>query len=189
MKNVLERKSFQVSEKIDANRGEMIKAIKDFGESLNDGDIVLFYFSGHGSSSKDGCHFLLPNDYEGDDSTIKEFSVDYTALMKLIIKKNLSYKLILFDCCRTTGMTFSGLNCSTFGNNILIASSTAESTTESGNGKNGMSLWTSYLVEELYINEPINIMECFMNVRSKMSQDNHTQTPWENSSLLRFLYL
>jgi len=187
-----------VTEKIDANRGVMIKAIRDFGESLKEGDIVIIYYSGHGLSY-DGFHCLLPNDYEGDESTIKEFSVDFTVLMRLITKKNPSYKLFLFECCRnrlfeniiTMGdqpTTFSGLSSSKFGNNILIASSTAESTTASGNGKNNMSLWTSYLVEELDVNGPVNIVDCFMNVRYKMSQ-NHTQTPWENSSLMRHLYL
>jgi len=188
-----------VTEKFNANRNVMVKAIKDFGESLAEGDIVIFYFSGHGLSY-DGFHCLLPNDYEGDNSTIKEFSVDFTVLMKLIIKKNPSYKLFLFECCRnrpfediiTMGdapTTFSGISSSKYGNNILVASSTAESTTASGNGKNGMSLWTSYLVEELDVNEPISITDCFMNVRNKMSLDNHTQTPWEKSSLRRHLYL
>jgi hypothetical protein len=202
MKAILEKKSFQVIEKLDANRTLMIKTIKEFGETIEPGDWVVFYFSGHGLSF-DGFHCLLPNDYEGDESSIVDFSITFVSLMKYITKNKPHLKVFLFDCCRTRpfehintdkGTQYASFNTivsTELGQNILIASATAESATASGNGRNGMSLWTSYLSQELNNNiyNDLDIEKCLKTVRWRMNKENHSQIPWQSSSLLTDFYI
>jgi hypothetical protein len=196
MASILEIKSFQVTAKINASRSEMIRIIKDFGNSLEQGDGVIFYFSGHGLSF-DGFHCLLPNDYEGDESTISDFSITFVSLLQKITVNNPLLKIFLFDCCRVRPfekistdkgnakhLSFKTIVSSELGQNILIASATAESAIASGNGRDEMSLWTSYLTEELNKNQESDIEMCLKRVRNKMVEDRCGQTPWESSSLL-----
>jgi len=187
MKNILEKKSFSVELKLNVKRSEMIFAVREFSESLSKGDLALFYFSGHGISYDD-FHCLLPNNYKGDESNIKEFSVTFNNLNDRINKNHPAHKIFLFDCCNRPfkngdkPTNFSEINISKYGTNVLIASSTTESTLASVNEKNGMSLWTSYLVEELN-KEERNIERCLKNVRENMRSDGHQQIPWETHSL------
>jgi len=177
----------------------MIFALRRFGDSLSAGDVALIYYSGHGISY-DGFHCLLPNDYEGDESTVKDFSVTFVSMIEFIAKNNPAQKIFLFDCCRNRPfekiktykgndrMSFSGINSSEFGYNILIASSTAESTPALGNGKNGMSLWTSYLVEEID-KEDTHLEQSLKSVRKKIREEGHNQIPWESTSMEEKIYL
>jgi len=69
----------------------------------------------------------------------------------------------------------------------LIASSSADSITSS-DIKNGLSLWTSYIVEELGKDEINDIEESLKNVRNNMRKDGHRQIPWESQSFENKLY-
>jgi hypothetical protein len=199
MKNILEKKEFNVQTSLNSNKRDMIFALRRFGDSLSSGDVALIYYSGHGISY-DGFHCLLPNDYEGDESTVKDFSVTFVSMIEFIAKNNPAQKIFLFDCCRNRPfekiktykgndrMSFSGINSSEFGYNILIASSTAESTPALGNGKNGMSLWTSYLVEEID-KEDTHLEQSLKSVRKKIREEGHNQIPWESTSMEEKIYL
>jgi len=178
MKIILEKKNFQVNFKKDLNYKKMVKVISEFKKSINKGDIVLFYYSGHGISY-DGFHCFLPTDYDGDIETIKKQTISFVDIFEMIIPQKPFYKIFLLDCCRnrphekiqTKGISkesFSSLSATQHGSNIIIASSTAESTDSIGNiNQIGMSLWTSYLVDELSSDTPVTLQKCLMNVRKK----------------------
>lgn len=52
MSNVLKSMQFNVTEKLDLNYTDMVKTCKDFTQQIKLGDLVLFYFSGHGTQSQ-----------------------------------------------------------------------------------------------------------------------------------------
>jgi len=172
----------------------MNKAVVDFADILERGDDIIFYYSGHGLSY-DGFHCLLPTDFDGDERTVKDETLNFVTLLEKISNTEPNFKIFLFDCCRsrpfekiqTKGKnkkaTFSNINSSNHGTNIMIASSTAESTESIGDIDNrGLSLWTSHLVEELE-KDDVNFPDCLMDVRNKILDGGYPQIPWESSSL------
>ncbi|CAF4280304.1 unnamed protein product, partial [Rotaria sordida] len=61
MSIALESIEFVVTKKLHPKRVEMKRAIVDFEESIEPGDIVLFYFAGHGTQWEDQ-NYLVPKD-------------------------------------------------------------------------------------------------------------------------------
>ena len=59
MSLALESIDFVVTKKLHLKRGEMRHVIIDFEESIEPGDMVLFYFAGHGTQWK-VCMNVLP---------------------------------------------------------------------------------------------------------------------------------
>jgi hypothetical protein len=78
--------------------------IDEFVKTIQDGDLVLFYFAGHGQQSGDE-NYLLPSDYHynhfGHES---DYIVSHAINVKYIIDEIDSKKgritIYLFDCCR-----------------------------------------------------------------------------------------
>jgi len=190
MKNILEKKQFLVNIKIDLERKKLIKCIKDFVDSIEEGDTILFYYSGHGLSYE-GYHLLIPSDFDGDERMIREESINFMSILEDIAPKKPLFKIYLFDCCWKSPFElsrkekiekFSSINSSQLGKNIVIASSTAESTIS--------GIWTKYLTSELDKSEKVDLMSCFMNIRRYMEEDGYNeQIPWESSSLKQKLFI
>jgi len=176
---------------INANKDDMNKEIINFGDSIRKGDDVLFYFSGHGLSiGTDHC--LLPNDYDGSGAKEKfksTNSITFYFIREYIQRKRPSHMLFLFDCCKVKTFlksdgerNFSEINCKELGENIIIASSTGDSTSSSYN-RHDLSCWTSYLIEELKKHvEKVNLVDLLKKVRNNMNAENLNQIPWENDS-------
>ncbi|CAF3862573.1 unnamed protein product, partial [Rotaria sp. Silwood1] len=61
LSKLLEKISFKVTTHHDLTNEQMVKAIRDFGNTIVDGDLVMFYFSGHGYQVKDK-NYLMPVD-------------------------------------------------------------------------------------------------------------------------------
>ncbi len=57
--NVLQGLGFAVQTKLDVNHRQMDEAVKEFIQKIQNGDVALFYFSGHGTQVK-GENYLLP---------------------------------------------------------------------------------------------------------------------------------
>ena len=57
--NVLQGLGFTVQTKTNANQREMEEAVKEFVQKIQNGDVGLFYFSGHGVQVH-GENYLIP---------------------------------------------------------------------------------------------------------------------------------
>ena len=67
---------FNVSLKTDITRRQMDRAIVQFGESLTQGGVALFYFAGHGMQVR-GKNFLMPVDAEiNSEASVRNEAVD-----------------------------------------------------------------------------------------------------------------
>jgi len=194
MQEVLIQKGYLVTIHIDLKRRKMLQSISEFSDTVKAGDAVVFFFSGHGISY-DGFTLLLPIKFHGDQATIQEESIGFPWILETIVKNNPEYKIFLFDCCRerpyetvkTKGIKnkkgFSQINSSDLGLNVVVASSTSESTVSITENDQDMSLWTKYLIDEL--KEDVDITLVLRQVRNKMCSKSSQQIPWSSDSLVK----
>src|SRR5205823_2738 len=75
-----------------------------FANSIEEGDIVVFYFSGHGFTYG-GENFLAPLEFPG---TVKETQIlstfiSVTSVQRLLNDRRPSFLLVLLDACRDIG--------------------------------------------------------------------------------------
>ena len=100
--DALETIHFDVTQHADCAK-DMMHAIKDFGNEIQDGDLVLFYFCGHGCHI-DGKNYLIP----AEDGLIetKRDVIDLASSVDSILlrfgKPNSSYATVMIlDCFRS----------------------------------------------------------------------------------------
>ena len=80
---------------------EMMKLIKDFRDQIGSGDVVLFYFSGHGCHA-DGKNYLIPVDDAKmeTEKDLAQLSVSVEGIVERLVQERQSYATILIlDCC------------------------------------------------------------------------------------------
>ncbi|CAF4037331.1 unnamed protein product [Rotaria sp. Silwood1] len=99
---LLKTMNFEVTTYHDLTDGQMTEYIRDFQNTIINGDLVIFYFSGHGYQVN-GKNYLMPVDdaqiETDEDVEDKAFEVDRT--LDRLAKRNPSYVTIfILDCCR-----------------------------------------------------------------------------------------
>ena len=179
---------FNVSLKTDITRRQMDRAIVQFGESLTQGGVALFYFAGHGMQVR-GKNFLMPVDAEiNSEASVRSEAVDVEQVLDQLGPVRLS--MVILDACRNNpferrfrGMGDGGLAQIDAPKGTLIAYATAPGKTAAdGAGANG--LYTQQLLRAL--DRPgLKVEDVFKQVRINVSkQTNDAQIPWEASSLV-----
>ncbi|CAF1213549.1 unnamed protein product [Rotaria magnacalcarata] len=93
--------NFDVDTYVDLTRVKFHKHIIEFSKKINDGDLILFYFAGHGFQFNDKNYFI-PSDAEIEvDKDVELFGIDAQRTLERFFKKNRSYATIfILDCCR-----------------------------------------------------------------------------------------
>jgi uncharacterized caspase-like protein len=82
---------------------QMMKLIRNFAKTINDGDLILFYFSGHGYQLN-GKNYLIPvyDTIIQNETDVEEFAIDIEQILTLLAERNPSYvTIIILDCCRS----------------------------------------------------------------------------------------
>jgi len=191
MSEVLKKVGFEVNTYTNADQKTIKKAMDEFGEKLDDYNVGLFYYAGHGVQVN-GTNYIIPI----DANLKKEQDVDYDCVEigRILGKMEDSgneTNIIILDACRDNPFerTWSGRSARTRGlafmaapSGSIIAYATAPGNTASdGPGKNG--LYTETLLECIQM-PGLQIEEVFKNVRILVEKkSNNTQTPWESTSL------
>ena len=91
---------FEVIEKIDVERKDLRRAIRDFGRRIRAGGVGLFYFAGHGVQFQ-GQNYIMPvgaDVAEQDDIDDEGISVNYV-LSRMGSARN-RLNLVILDSCR-----------------------------------------------------------------------------------------
>ncbi|UJR19927.1 hypothetical protein I4U23_023059 [Adineta vaga] len=99
---VLRTMQFQVDKHHDLCNSEMINAFSDFSKTILDGDLILFYFSGHGCEMN-GKNYLLPIDDEfiENDQGIENCVIHSEQILHQWSQQFPSSIIIfILDCCR-----------------------------------------------------------------------------------------
>lgn len=101
---------FEVTTATNLSRREMNQALQTFNNSVGDGDVVLFFFAGHGVEIE-GENYLLPIDVPDATNDQLEFVKGETIRLNTVLEglraKKAKLNLVILDACRNN--PFSGV--------------------------------------------------------------------------------
>ena len=190
--------NFTVFFKENATRAETLALALDMRRTLKRGDLALFYFAGHGVQIG-AENYLLPIDAAGEtESALKAASVSLQTIL-YEMEKIAGQSVVILDACRdnpfqarlvsrTVGGPARGLAKVDAGVGAYIAFSTQPGNVAlDGVGDN--SPFTAALLRHMdRSDEDLHAM--MRRVRADVvAATERSQIPWENSSLLRPIYL
>jgi hypothetical protein len=191
--NSLRKLGFDVTLLQDAGQNKMRRAINNFGRTLRDGGVGLFYFSGHGIQV-DGKNFLIPvgASIESED----DVEIDSVAANRVLAKMNTarnSLNIVIMDACRNNPFARSfrsasrGLASMDAPKGTFIAYATASDNVAS-DGTGGNSPYTSALVQQL--KKPgLKLEDVFKKVSAEVQiKTNGKQVPWVGSNFTGDFY-
>ncbi|CAF4578689.1 unnamed protein product [Rotaria socialis] len=102
LSNVLKTINFDVTRVCDSNKRQLTTAIIDFAKTIKDGDLVLFYFSGHACQAIKKNYIIPIDDNKIENETdIEDFSVNIERTLERLVEINPSYLTVfILDCCK-----------------------------------------------------------------------------------------
>jgi formylglycine-generating enzyme required for sulfatase activity len=196
---------FKVTVLINKNKREMSDAIQTFSRELKNGDVVVFYFSGHGFSGKNledkETNFLVGNfkDEPKTRAVLEEESIDANFVVKSLRQSNKNgINIMILDACRNIPRNFVEEQKGEFEEGLVslgkyerfimnYATQPLKKALGSKNSRN--SLYTQYLVEGLKNPQLTskNITEFFNEVSLKMAEQfGDKQTPLVEAPPVKF---
>ncbi len=191
MADVLQQLGFEVMLTTDADRRQIIDAIRAFGQRMTGSSVALFYYSGHGLQYR-GQNYLMPLNAQIQSETDIEFEmVDVDRLLAEMDAANRrGVNLVIFDACRVNpvkgflkGMQ-DGLAQMAAPTGSLIAYASAPGTPSRDDLNGDNSVYTRRLLEALRAMPSEDIYKLLVWVRRQVMADtSEQQVPWEASSL------
>lgn len=187
----LKKLNFQVTLKTNVPLREMLRTLTDFGDKVQQGSEVVFFYAGHGMQVR-GRNYLIPVDAEiRTENAVSSEAVDVDQLLDKLSAARLS--MVILDACRNNpferrfrggGQGLASINAPT---GTLIAYATAPGKVASdGDGRNG--LYTQELLTAMDV-PGIKVEDVFKRVRANVvKKSGEAQTPWESSSLTGDFY-
>ncbi len=190
MERVLQNIGIDVKLVLDPNKNGLMNEVRQFVDAIQDGDTVMFYFSGHGCQIDDS-NFLVPIlDFDQLENLSKKDLLSAEEVLSLLASSSAGPKLLLLDACRNIARTrslerdLSGTGLSIMGQveNTFIGFSAAPGKVASdGIGDNG--LFTGRLLKHLPTPEK-SITQIFQLVRDDVVRlSGGKQRPWSTSDL------
>ncbi len=192
IRDALGRQGFDVKYFTDLSYKSMVSAIQNFGKSLSEGSVGLFYYAGH-ALQHEGKNYLIPiADVELSEAELEFEAVDLNRILSALKHSKSDTKIVILDSCRNN--PFRGFSRSQSSNGLAITTSDAKGmiiaySTAPGqvalDGVGGThSPYTNALVK--YIGTPnLSIEQVFKKTRSEVVElTKGRQIPWENSSLI-----
>jgi len=192
LSSALRSVGFEVIHKTNLNRRSMEDAIRDFKNSINPGDVALFYFSGHGTQVN-GLNYLIPvNESVNNEIDVKYYCVNAGFVLDNMEQAGSGINIIILDACRNN--PFKGQRSVSRGfafmsapaGSIIAYSTSPGSVALDGDGRN--SPFTGNFIEKIKL-PGLKIEEVFKEVRKDVAvETNRRQIPWESSSLMGDFY-
>jgi hypothetical protein len=184
---------FDVIKINDGTYEQMKNAVYAFGDRVQDVDVSLFYYAGHGLEV-DGANYLVPVDADIQSALdVKQKAIPVTGILRTIESSNHEgLNMIILDACRNnpfpTGKRGgSGLAKVNAPSGTIIAYATDPGSVASdGTGSHG--LYTGELIKQIKISQRIE--DVFMNTRNNVEElSKGAQRPWEEARLKGIFYL
>ena len=188
MEATLKNLGFTVIKQLNCRKDSMINAIKDFSRRLNDYNVALFYYAGHGVQV-DNVNYLVPVDAKLDHKEDVSFdAIPVTMVTDQLKRNSANTNIVILDACRNNPYKAwarggnEGFKAIGPVNGTIISFATSEGATASdGDGSNG--LFTQELVKQMEVTQPI--MNVFINTRKAVfTKTNGQQMPTEWNYLL-----
>ncbi|CAF2944235.1 unnamed protein product [Rotaria sp. Silwood2] len=100
MSSILESIDFIVTKKLHLKRAEMQHVLIDFENSIEPGDMVLFYFAGHGVQWEDQNYLILTDTPNLDGAALNKSAINAQNILDTLSDRNPYVTIFLLDCCR-----------------------------------------------------------------------------------------
>jgi len=186
MEKTLQELGFEVIKKTDADLRTMQLATAEFTNKIQNYDVALFYYAGHGVQIN-GVNYLIPVDANLEEQVMTQFEAfDIKFIMNAFERNKKNVNIMILDACRnnpfrswirsTSSQGFVSVGNQQAGSIIAFATREGDVAIDAGDGNNG--LFTEKLVEEM--KKEMNITEVFQNTRIKVLQaSDYRQCPQE----------
>lgn len=194
MAETLKDLGFDVIKLTNASYEQMKNAIYSFGDKIQEVDVCLFYYAGHGLEV-DGTNYLVPVDADITSALdVKLKAIPMTGVLRTMeFTNDEGLNMIILDACRNnpfpTGKRSSGSGLARVQapSGTLIAYATDPGSVASdGDKTNG--LYTGELIRQLKVSQRIE--DVFMNTRNSVEHlSDGRQRPWEEARLKGVFYL
>ncbi|CAM4832695.1 unnamed protein product [Rotaria magnacalcarata] len=102
LSNVLRNIKFQVKTAHDLTKSQMVSTISAFSETIVDGDLVMFYFSGHGYHINGRTYLAhVDDDLIKSDEDVEDYCTCVERTLHQLRQKSRSFVTVfILDCCR-----------------------------------------------------------------------------------------
>lgn len=182
----LAKLGFETDILINADFHAMNNGMVDFSRDLDQYDVGLFYFAGHGFQVNSNNYLGCTDSSFEDSGSIKFTCFPLNTIIETMEESKLHIKILIVDACRK-GLPGDRGSISGFapiaapqGTIICFGTSPGQGAKE----KNGHGLYTNALLQFIDTKN-ITIEELFKRVRNKVYIDsNKEQITWEHTSLL-----
>jgi len=200
---VLESMGYEVSPLFNGTCNQMHKTIDAFTSSLDQGDIALLYFAGHGCEYRNSNYLIATDTFSDGDSDvwIARKGVKVLDALDAILERKPRLAAMFLDCCREfRGMKRSMGSSSRAGSgnrglctfdvqqdydnqDAYIGLACAPGNLAADNPEERNGLFTKHLKEHIKSNEDIDMM--FRKVsQAVMKESRNSQRPWRESSVI-----
>ncbi|CAF4038809.1 unnamed protein product [Adineta steineri] len=190
----LESIGFQVTKGLNLACEEMDSYVTNFVRNIQSSDVILFYFSGHGTQWEDQNYLVPSDDNNLNSSNIKRHALNAQDVLDRITRRNPYVSIFILDCCRNyylrnpellrgNDSNTKGLKPMYASAGSLIAFACAPGATASdGSDRNG--LFTKHLLQN--ITKPNEqIQDLLIDVTKGVATESYNkQIPWYHSSLM-----
>lgn len=198
---ILREAEFDVTLGLDLTKVELEETVRKFLRELNDGDIALFYYSGHAIQVGES-NFIVPVDAKLSSAYDLEFESLKVSHLLDYMKASSSLQIVMLDACRDNpfearelywGQEKYDLGKSRglrripnkLGSLISYATRPGEVAYD---GAGPLSPFTSALVDNA-LNPKLEIRDLMTVVRDEvLKKTNGRQIPWEDSTLVTSFY-
>ncbi len=173
MRNILEKRGFDVIFAKNATKKVMAKKLKKFYQEIGKGGIGLFFFAGHGMEVENS-NYLIPTDAKLKEKDDAEFdAIALNRITKKMLKARNRLNIVVLDACRNNPFDRGGeggLATISPPRGMFISYSTEAGKTASDNRSGNNGLYTKYLIQN--IQKPLNIYDVFKQTQ----EDVHDNT-------------
>jgi formylglycine-generating enzyme required for sulfatase activity len=169
----LKKIGFQVVIKKDLTKEQMVLAFDQFAREIKSGDVVFFYYAGHGLQIG-GKNFLIPTDYISD--SIDSFWDVGQAMDEISSKSGLN--IIVLDACRNTssnllklpnvGIGFTEFKTTAGGNYVAFSTAPGDTASDGLPGEKN-SPYAAALAESLLM-QPARLEDVFIRTQIEVER-------------------
>ncbi|CAF3536292.1 unnamed protein product [Rotaria socialis] len=199
LSDVLKKIDFNVTTACNLTKQEIITNIIDFSGTISNGDIVLFYFSGHGYEVKKKNYMIPVDDAVIEtERDIQDFSVNIERTLSRLVTRNSSYVTILIlDCCQpywlqpptTSRSTARGKSLDEIqplpGSFIQFACVANQTVDDSGE-RDRNCLFTKHLLDNIG-RKNVDVADIFLDISKNVyHESNRSQKPLSMNGLDRY---
>jgi len=183
---------FEVILRLDADRRQIYRSLRDFENRLSAGGTGVVFFAGHGIQA-DGRNYLIPANAQVEvEDDLEAEAIDAGRILESMARAGNPLNILILDACRdnplpkrtrsaSRGLTVTSIPSGAKGTAILYAAGEGQVAQDGPSGGHGV--FTEALLEALAIPNQ-KLEEVIKQVtRSVLQQTNGRQRPWSLASI------